>query len=85
MGETENLRRLRRDLEREEGEPLELPHVIEGPNFYKARRSNRTEDSITDHAFFLGEEFDTQDEAECFGIRFGIDVIDGKVPNCSVR
>lgn len=42
-------------------------------------------DTVTDLPFFLGEEFDRQDEAETFGIRFDIDVIDGKVPNCSVR
>lgn len=29
---------------------------------------------------FLEEEFDTLDEAEQFGVRFCIDVIDGKVP-----
>lgn len=41
--------------------------------------------SVTDYTKFLGEEFDTQDEAEQFGVRFCMDVIDGKVPNCSVN
>lgn len=37
-------------------------------------------DSMTDYPKFLGEEFDTQEEAEQFGVRFCIDVIDGRVP-----
>ena len=41
--------------------------------------------SVTDYPFFLGEEFSTRDEAEQFGVRFAMDVIDGKVPNCSVN
>ena len=32
-------------------------------------------DSTTEYPKFLGEEFDTQEEAEQFGVRFCIDVI----------
>lgn len=38
-------------------------------------------ESVTEsRPYFLEEEFDTQDEAEQFGVRFCIDVIDGKIP-----
>lgn len=35
--------------------------------------------------YYLNEEFETKRDAEIFGIRFGKDVIDGRVPNCSVK
>jgi hypothetical protein len=38
-------------------------------------------DSVTESPpKFLDEQFATQEEAEQFGVRFCIDVIDGKVP-----
>lgn len=38
-------------------------------------------ESVTEsRPYFLEEEFDTQDEAEQFGVRFCIDVIDRKIP-----
>lgn len=63
-------------------------HVIESVSWpredtgkFKLRVSilNHAGRSTTDEKYFLEEEFDTQDEAEQFGVRFGQDVIDRKV------
>jgi hypothetical protein len=44
-----------------------------------------TGSAITSKYFIASDTFDTEEEAEYHSINFGKDIIDGKIPSCSVN